>query len=143
MRLFVLRFCLERPGIAGTLVQQLFGLRNIGAQVWREVLRIERVGVHDNFFELGGHSLLAVRLIAQIEKALGVPRVFNIPDDPKLRYSSVKGATIFQLEANAPAAQAITAMARSLWDLINAPPKPVAPEEDSSKTKQAAGAKRA
>ncbi len=80
---------------------------------------------------------------AQIEKALGVPRVYNIPDDPKLRYSSVKGATIFQLDANAPAAQAIAALARGLWDLINAPKPVVAPEDDGSKAKQAAGAKRA
>jgi Flp pilus assembly CpaE family ATPase len=73
---------------------------------------------------------------AQIEKALGVPRVYNIPDDPKLRYSSVKGATIFQLDANAPAAQAIAAMARGLWDLIHAP-RPAAPEDDGSKAKRA------
>src|SRR4029077_6886938 len=31
------------------------------AQVWSEVLGVERVGRWDNFFELGGHSLLAIR----------------------------------------------------------------------------------
>jgi pilus assembly protein CpaE len=76
---------------------------------------------------------------AQVEKAMGLPRVFHIPDDPKLRYSSVKGATIFQMDANAPAAQAIAAMAQSLWELMTAP-KPAAPEEDGSKAKQAVGA---
>jgi len=63
----------------------------------------------------------------QVMKTLGLSRVFSIPDDPKLRYSAVKGATIFQLDANAPAAQAIGPMARALWDLTTAPPKP-APE---------------
>ncbi len=56
----------------------------------------------------------------QLEKALGLSRAFVIPDDPKLRYSSVKGATIFQMDAASPAALAIGQMAQSLWDLVTA-----------------------
>ena len=41
------------------------------ADIWKEVLTVERVGVHDNFFELGGHSLMAVRLFAMMEKTFG------------------------------------------------------------------------
>jgi thioesterase domain-containing protein/acyl carrier protein len=41
------------------------------ADIWTEVLTVERVGVHDNFFELGGHSLMAVRLFAIMEKKFG------------------------------------------------------------------------
>jgi amino acid adenylation domain-containing protein len=42
------------------------------ADIWAELLHLERVGRHDNFFELGGHSLLAVRVIARVREALKV-----------------------------------------------------------------------
>ncbi|WP_455883826.1 amino acid adenylation domain-containing protein [Pseudomonas putida] len=38
------------------------------AQIWQEVLKLERVGRHDHFFELGGHSLLAVSLIERMRQ---------------------------------------------------------------------------
>ena len=32
------------------------------ADIWQEVLRLDRVGVHDNFFELGGESILSIQI---------------------------------------------------------------------------------
>lgn len=40
------------------------------AQVWSEILAVDKIGLHDNFFDLGGHSLLGVRLIHKIEDTL-------------------------------------------------------------------------
>jgi len=36
------------------------------AEIWAEVLQVERVGRHDNFFALGGHSLLVLRVISRL-----------------------------------------------------------------------------
>ncbi|MEO7534403.1 MAG: amino acid adenylation domain-containing protein, partial [Ferruginibacter sp.] len=38
------------------------------ANIWQELLGVERVGIHDNFFELGGHSLMAMRVISSVRR---------------------------------------------------------------------------
>jgi thioesterase domain-containing protein/acyl carrier protein len=53
------------------------------AQIWQEVLGLDRIGVHDDFFAVGGHSLLAVRMMVQARAAFGaalpVAAVFLAP----------------------------------------------------------------
>jgi hypothetical protein len=39
------------------------------AQIWSQVLQVERVGRWDSFFELGGHSLLAIRVLERMRRA--------------------------------------------------------------------------
>ncbi|BAZ69380.1 amino acid adenylation [Fischerella sp. NIES-4106] len=38
------------------------------AQIWTQVLRIERVGIHDNFFELGGDSIRSIQVLAKSQE---------------------------------------------------------------------------
>ncbi|MEH1017435.1 amino acid adenylation domain-containing protein [Micromonospora sp. CPCC 206060] len=53
------------------------------AEVWTEVLGIDRCGIHDDFFDLGGHSLLATQVIALLHERfpvdLPVSAVFEAP----------------------------------------------------------------
>ncbi|MBW7476625.1 amino acid adenylation domain-containing protein [Paenibacillus oenotherae] len=68
------------------------------AELWQQVLGVERVGRQDHFFELGGHSLKATTLVAQLHKALHV----NVP----LR-------TVFQSPRLAELAEAIGGMEKT------------------------------
>ena len=56
--------------------------RKLG-EIWKELLKVEEVGVDQNFFELGGHSLLVLQVIARIrrmfEVELAVRTVFEEP----------------------------------------------------------------
>ncbi|MES9733490.1 amino acid adenylation domain-containing protein, partial [Bacillus sp. AP50] len=40
--------------------------------IFKDVLKVEQIGVHDNFFERGGHSLNATILLSRIHKQLNI-----------------------------------------------------------------------
>jgi len=55
------------------------------AEIWKELLGLERVGIYDNFFELGGHSLLAMRVVSAIRMELSV----TIPIHMLFQFTSI------------------------------------------------------
>lgn len=64
---------LPEPRIAGSaqIEEPRDKLEATLADLWKDVLGLEKVGIHENFFNLGGHSLLASVLVAKIHAALG------------------------------------------------------------------------
>ncbi|WP_437713070.1 amino acid adenylation domain-containing protein [Sorangium sp. So ce448] len=57
----------ERAGAqeAGGFVAPRNEVEAILAQIWADILRVERVGIHDNFFSLGGDSIRSLQVIAR------------------------------------------------------------------------------
>ncbi|WP_207245224.1 MULTISPECIES: phosphopantetheine-binding protein, partial [unclassified Pseudomonas] len=66
------RKALPAPGLEAAVVREyeapVGDTEILLAQLWAELLNVERVGRHDHFFELGGHSLLAVSLISRMRE---------------------------------------------------------------------------
>ncbi|MEU0149801.1 amino acid adenylation domain-containing protein [Streptomyces sp. NPDC006288] len=62
----------ERTGTDGGPVAPRTAAERALAEVWAEVLDVERVGAHDDFFLLGGHSLLILRAIALLRERHGL-----------------------------------------------------------------------
>jgi amino acid adenylation domain-containing protein len=61
----------QRPLTVGFVAPRTAIERQL-AQLWCDLLKLDRVGIQDNFFELGGHSLLATQVIAQVRARLQV-----------------------------------------------------------------------
>ncbi|MFF7453223.1 amino acid adenylation domain-containing protein [Kitasatospora sp. NPDC008115] len=60
------RAALPVPQLGGAGAPPEGDCEELLADLWTEVLKVERVSRHDDFFALGGHSLLATRLLARI-----------------------------------------------------------------------------
>ncbi len=75
------------------------------SEVWKEVLQLEKVGIHDSFLELGGHSLDAVRVMSRIFNVFGVHLSLDV---------------FFASPTVAGIAEAINKIERDSWDVGDA-----------------------
>jgi acyl carrier protein len=62
----------RRPDIEESFAAPRNAMEEALAEIWGEILRIEKVGIQDNFFELGGHSLMATQIISRLSDVFQV-----------------------------------------------------------------------
>jgi amino acid adenylation domain-containing protein len=56
----------SRPELATPLINHKTPLEKDLAQIWRDVLELDQIGIHDNFIDLGGDSLAATRIVSRV-----------------------------------------------------------------------------
>ena len=78
------------------------------AEIWQEVLGIDRVGYDETFFELGGHSLLIVQMQVRLQELTGravqVVELFNCPTVRSMADHFAKDVEVGERSAGAAAA---------------------------------------
>jgi amino acid adenylation domain-containing protein len=74
---------METPAVAAEYVAPAGEMERRVAEIWRGVLRVDRVAVDTNFFDLGGHSLLLAevhaRLCKELEVDVAIVELFQYP----------------------------------------------------------------
>ncbi|MEW6497914.1 MAG: amino acid adenylation domain-containing protein, partial [Cyanobacteriota bacterium] len=58
-----------RSELEATYTAPRHSVEELLAEIWVQVLHLERVGIHDNFFELGGDSILSLQIISKARDA--------------------------------------------------------------------------
>jgi amino acid adenylation domain-containing protein len=79
-------------------------VEHLVADIWRDVLKVRRVGRNDDFFALGGHSLLAMQVLVRIRAILlsdfSVRLLFSFPtlaEFTRAIQDSIRPSTIDQI----------------------------------------------
>ncbi len=108
-----------RPELAQTFTPPRTPTEETIANIWAQVLQIERVGINDNFFELGGDSIMTIQIAARANQA-------GIKITPKQMFEkpTVAGlaavANISQSSTPTPSSSSRSAIDYSLLDKLTA-----------------------
>ena len=85
-------------------------------EIWKQVLGLQKVGIHDNFFELGGDSILTIRVVSLAQQAgltLNIKMIF--------KYSSISllsSSLIQEIKNNAVISTTSTIMNPITFDYL-------------------------
>ena len=70
-------------GLAATYIPPRNATEEMIEEIWRDVLKLPRIGMQDNFFELGGHSILVIhvlnRLRTRLDRDFSMTDMFTFP----------------------------------------------------------------
>ncbi|MFE1744007.1 amino acid adenylation domain-containing protein [Coleofasciculus sp. H7-2] len=58
---------IARPNLDDAFVAPRTPAEQVLAEIWREVLKLEQVGIHDNFFALGGDSIRSIQVRSLVQ----------------------------------------------------------------------------
>lgn len=64
------------------------------AEIWKEVLEVEEVGIRDNFFEIGGHSLMLIQVYKKLKETF--VKEFSLIE--LFTYSTIQAIAVFLTE---------------------------------------------
>jgi acyl-coenzyme A synthetase/AMP-(fatty) acid ligase/acyl carrier protein len=83
------RSALPSPSTSPTLseedqpTQTLTPVEEALTDIWRQVLSVEKIGLHDDFFDLGGHSVLVTQITSRVRQVfeidLSMRHLFGAP----------------------------------------------------------------
>ena len=88
----------QRPELETVYVAPRSELERSLAEIWQDLLHVEKAGLRDNFFDLGGNSLLVVRAQARLREALGQ----DVPIVKLFQYPTISALANFLSERRQP-----------------------------------------
>ncbi|MFG2168856.1 phosphopantetheine-binding protein, partial [Micromonospora chersina] len=62
----------DRPDLSSAYLPPITPTEQTLADIWGDLLGLDRIGIDDDFFDLGGHSLLATQAVSRIRAAFTV-----------------------------------------------------------------------
>lgn len=80
----------------GEFVAPTGGIEQSLAQIWKDILHVEQLGVDDNFFDFGGHSLQVVQVQNRLRETVGI----DVPVLKLFQFPTIRALAKFIEEQN-------------------------------------------